>query len=812
MPAAESRSTLIGDRSGWADADGLGLEQGRLMQAVLRMAVMAAGSSIGLGLLVLWLVHPVMGGAQRWMLLWPVGLAAAGLLELLDVLRSLGWPLVRLAQPAVRWRLIGHSVLTGLMFAGISVFIYPQVDAERRYLLGMIACAAIPIGAMAGAPLRWGGMGWTLVTSAGVLLGVLQLDGLVRDVSVPLTLLMALLVMVSLNAIGRSVRHRLQAEAAARRERHALDLLLRDFEQHADDWLWETDARGRLRRISSRMAQALGVNDANLLIDRALIELLRDAEGSEQLARNLSEPEPFRALALRLPSRQLLQTAWQHWTVSGVPLLDAEARIVSWRGVVRDVTLLREQSRELQRLAHTDVLTGLANRHVLQRRCAEAVARCHVAVAGRPAEASAPSPSPMLTLCLLDLDNFKEINDTLGHAVGDRLLREVARRLSACVAGFGDPAAHVLARLGGDEFALLIDRPHPEAEREAMAQALLQALRPVWQDEQAAVDVRASLGVASWDVLHPDADRLFQDADLALYAAKAAGRDVARTFDAPMRAELMRRHGLVRDLGLLLRAPTGEQAEAGRLMLHYQPQFDLAEGRLSGAEALLRWRHPVRGWISPAEFVPLAEEHGLIALLGEWVLHRACQEAAGWPEPMRLAVNLSALQLRGDALVDSVRSALAGAGLSAERLELEVTETVLMQDARRAREQLHALRLLGVSIALDDFGTGYSSLAQLAELPVDLLKIDRSFVAALGEAGPRAQQAEAIVRLIVQLGQATGMATLAEGVETPAQREALLLCGCERLQGYLLGRPLEPGPLRERMRLSSSVAPLSLPT
>ena len=178
---------------------------------------------------------------------------------------------------------------------------------------------------------------------------------------------------------------------------------------------------------------------------------------------------------------------------------------------------------------------------------------------------------------------------------------------------------------------------------------------------------------------------------------------------------------------------------------------------------------------------------------------------------MRLAVNLSALQLRGDALVDSVRSALAGAGLPAERLELEVTETVLMQDARRAREQLHALRLLGVSIALDDFGTGYSSLAQLAELPVDLLKIDRSFVAALGAAGPRAQQAEAIVRLIVQLGQATGMATLAEGVET-AQREALRLCGCERLQGYLLGRPLEPGLLRERMRLSSSAAPLSLPT
>ena len=516
------------------------------------------------------------------------------------------------------------------MFAGIAVTLFPAVDSDRRHLLAVIASGVVPVGAMLGAPLRWGGVAWTLITSAGMLLGVLQLDGLVRDVTVPLIVVMDVLVLTTLGAISRSVRQRLQAELEARRDRDALDLLLRDFERHADDWLWESDAQGRLRRLPARMAQSLGVSDAGLLIGRRLTELLRDADGIDALARHLSEPLPFRALELHLPSRHLLQTARQRWLLGGVPVLDAVGRVLSWRGVVRDVTLLHEQSRELRRLAHTDVLTSLANRHVLQRRCAEAVARCRLAATSTTASPGAgPDALLPLTLCLIDLDHFKEVNDTLGHAAGDRLLCEIARRLSACIAGFGDPRSLVLARLGGDEFALLIDRPHGVDERDRLLAAMLEALRAAWSQEGLAIEVRASLGAASWEPTHEETDRLFQDADLALYEAKAAGRDTVRVSDAPMRARLMRRHGLIRDLGQLLTAPDGEHLLAGRMTLHYQPQFALGSGHLVGAEALLRWQHPLRGWISPAEFVPLAEENGLIVRLGEWVLHRACRPI-GW--------------------------------------------------------------------------------------------------------------------------------------------------------------------------------------
>ncbi len=274
-----------------------------------------------------------------------------------------------------------------------------------------------------------------------------------------------------------------------------------------------------------------------------------------------------------------------------------------------------------------------------------------------------------------------------------------------------------------------------------------------------------------------------------------------------MRGRMHRRAGVIRDIGLLLATPDGSHPTAGRLAVHYQPQFRLDNRQLIGAEALLRWQHPRYGWVEPGEFIPLAEETGLIVPLDEWVLRQACAEAKGWPASVRLAVNLSAAQLGRDGLEAMVQTALFDSALPAPRLELEITETALMDDPDRALACVQSLRSLGLGIALDDFGTGYSSLTQLATLPADTLKIDRSFVAALGREGNG--QAEAIVRLIVQLARTMGMHTLAEGVETERQRTVLLACGCEMAQGFLCSAALAPQALRSLLQQGALAAAVS---
>ena len=757
------------------------------MQMLLRITPVAALVDFVLGLMTVWLVYPEMGWGSH--MVWPIGLSVVACIHILDSFVHLSRPLEDLARPAVRWRFTGHALLIALMFSGVAVFLFPVAGPDRRFLLAVMACGIIPFGTVSFAPVSSIALAWLLVTSTGVLLGLAQIDPFVGRLTAGMLLMIDVLMVASVWSISGGVKARLRAETAALRDRQSLDLLLRDFEAQADDWLWETDLAGRLQHVSSRMALALGHDDAERLIGRRLVKVLGPSTDVGALAECLGGAKPFRGLELTLDAGRLQDTP-RIWSLSGVPVFDNNGGPSGWRGLVRDVTLLREQARELHRLARTDVLTGLSNRHVLRQHCSEAVARC-ASVAWPDRGAQAPLP---LTLCLIDLDNFKAINDTLGHATGDRLLQEVARRLEACVARWSMSDGVVLARLGGDEFALLIDHPLAPADLDPLVASLLAALRPVWGIESLQVEVRASVGVASWQPPSTTADRLFQNADLALYEAKGGGRDRACVFDVAMRGRMDQRAGLIRDLDLLLATPSATHATAGQLLMHYQPQFDLTDGRLVGAEALLRWRHPRRGWIAPGEFIPIAEETGLIVRLGEWVLRQACAEATGWPASVRLAVNLSAVQLGRDGLEAMVTTVLSDCGLPAPRLELEITETALMHDPDRALACVQSLRALGVGIALDDFGTGYSSLAQLATLPVDTLKIDRSFIAALGREG--GGQAEAIVRLIVQLSGTMGMRTLAEGVETEQQCAVLRACGCEVAQGFLRGPAVEPAALR----------------
>lgn len=431
----------------------------------------------------------------------------------------------------------------------------------------------------------------------------------------------------------------------------------------------------------------------------------------------------------------------------------------------RDITQSKRISADLKRLAHQDALTGLANRKVFNLALEDAFTQ-------RDERAT--------SILLIDLDLFKEVNDTLGHSVGDQLLCALARRLEACL-DEGD----VLARLGGDEFAV-IHHPAPGVRSvEALAARLMAGFTDCFFVDGIAIKLAASIGTADSSPTHDSANDLFKAADIALYRAKEAGRGTIRAFDEAMAERLQSRQSMKTDLEIAL--------VLDELRLVYQPLIELETGRIAGAEALLRWRHPTSGEISPAEFIPLAEDTGLIVEIGDWVLRQACRQAATWPDDRTVAVNLSPVQIRDEALPERVLAALASAGIAPNRLELEITESVLLHDSDRNVAVLHALRAAGVRIALDDFGTGFSSLSYLRSFPFDKLKLDRCFVGDIGGS----PQSEAITRAAGEMGRALSMTTTAEGVETQQQLDWLRANGWSQAQGWHTGRPMEASAIRE---------------
>jgi diguanylate cyclase (GGDEF)-like protein len=425
-----------------------------------------------------------------------------------------------------------------------------------------------------------------------------------------------------------------------------------------------------------------------------------------------------------------------------------------WVLTCEDVTEQGRAAARIAFLAHHDPLTRLPNRALFAERLEQAVRAAH--------------HSACCAVLYLDLDHFKRINDTQGHAAGDRLLEHVAARLRGCVR-----ESDTVARLGGDEFAVIqtgLERP---ADASGLASRIIAEIGlPVEIDGQQAM-VATSIGIAIAGADGSDGAALLQHADVALYSAKSAGRGCFRFFDAAMAARLEAARQLEMELRRAL--PRGE------FEVFYQPLMQTSSLAILGFEALLRWRHPARGLLSADAFVPALEESGMIVAVGEWVLARACREAAEWPAGLKIAVNLSALQFQGAALVAMVRAAVEAAGLQPRRLELEITETVLLRDSSETVATLHALRALGVAIALDDFGAGYSSLSYLHRFPFDKVKIDRGFVQGLG----KNREAIAIVRAVSGLCRDLAVATLAEGVENEAQLAALRVEGCTEVQGYL---------------------------
>lgn len=437
--------------------------------------------------------------------------------------------------------------------------------------------------------------------------------------------------------------------------------------------------------------------------------------------------------------------------------------------VLRSRAAVRHAEQRLNALAHTDAVTGAGNRHAFNERLADEIAR-------------AGAQGTRVALVYIDLDNFKTLNDTFGHAAGDGLLRQVARRLQSVVRG-----TDAISRLGGDEFAVILRLDMDETGLAAYGQRIVATFRNPFIEVGQQVSMTCSAGIATFPGDAADMDSLLSNADTAMYRAKDMGKNRCVRFEASMNQAVVRRQAIEHALRAALQHGEG-------LALHYQPLFAAEDHAVVGAEALLRWSHPELGNVSPLEAVMVAEECGLIAPLGYWVMRTACRDAARWQAggPLRVSVNVSARQLGDPQFLERVMDILREEGLPAQQLEIELTETVLMENMEAGAHTLHRLSQLGIHLAIDDFGTGYSSLGYLRQLPVRRLKIDRSFIKDL----PGQEHSRTIVTAIVALAHGLALQITAEGVETPEQAEYLVLQGCDVLQGYLFARPMPDAQLR----------------
>lgn len=576
-------------------------------------------------------------------------------------------------------------------------------------------------------------------------------------------------------AAGAGARPRLYGACQDITERRRAEEALRESEtrfralaEQSADWIWSADLQGRYLYANRRGAANLGYTVDEFrelgigLVHPDDLPLLR-----ETWAHAIANREGWQSVILRWRHRG---GHYRSLESNASPRLDDGGQLIGFQGVDRDITERRQAEAQIEFLAHHDALTGLPNRILLRDRFKHALLL-------------ADRSSARVALLFLDLDNFKVVNDSLGHAAGDALLMAVVARLSACLR-----ESDTISRQGGDEFILLLnDIPQLDVV-ERIASNIINKLSEPIEINGHYLNASCSIGVAVYPGDGRDFDSLLQKADTAMYGAKDAGRGTFRFFDETMNAQA-RDH-------LLLQNRLHQALLHGEFQLHYQPQINADNGRVIGVEALLRWHNPELGDVAPARFIPVAEDCGLIVPIGVWVLGEACRQAQAWHQAgwhaLTMSVNLSALQLRRADLVDIVAAALTQSGLPPVLLELELTESILLQDIANTFETVHRLKALGVRLSIDDFGTGYSSLSYLKRFDVDRLKIDQSFVRDINHD----PDDDAIVLAIIQLARSLRLGIIAEGVETPAQLDFLRQAGCHQMQGYLFSRPL-PAPALE---------------
>lgn len=689
---------------------------------------------------------------------------------------------------------IRHSAILGALWGALPLLTFgygdqAQIEIVLIVMVGMICASSFALSTVPAAAFSF-----VIINAAEMVIALIIFQPLYYELLIFLSITYSYVVCAAVVVQAHNFGGRLMAEAASQQQQQLTSLLLHDFETHTSDCLWELNQEGYLQNPSAKLAKLFGrsLNELNNIPFVQLFGLNNDEDQLESnlavdaLKEHFAQTKPFRHLSVPL----LVNNTVCWWKLTAKPLVDTQSTILGWRGVGTDITKEREATREMNRLANVDSLTGLANRHQFKSRL-----RLH--------EESSSDTDRNFVLLLLDLDNFKTLNDGMGHAFGDKVLHMVALRLKQQVR-----QQDLLARLGGDEFALISWGEDAVKRADVIAQRLLDCFTPAFEIDGISLQIGCSIGIAISPLHCDSADTLLKHADMALYAAKSAGRNTFRFYESGMAAAAQKRMNMLNEIrqvleqvpetkSLINKVEKNFSWSAGMKLqqfeIYFQPQVHLTSKQIIGFEALMRWNHPEKGMIPPMEFIPLAEESNMIIPLGAWMLIESCKLASQWPQPWRVAVNVSATQFSHGSLIAIVKRALELSGLSPGRLELEITESLLIQDKNTAKYILQELRNLGVRIALDDFGTGYSSLAYLRNFPLNQLKIDRSFVSSI----VREKGSLAIVSTIIQLADALSLETIAEGIESAKEVHLLIACGCEDGQGFHFAKPMPAHQVHE---------------
>ena len=661
-----------------------------------------------------------------------------------------------------------YSGLKGVVWALPALLFMPLADPGTNAIAWGFAAIMLLVSAVSryGAPA--GTVLFCIVTSLGYATGLLLIGQTGLGIIAIITGIFATSGTIEGARVALSAKI---AQLGMNEKSEVVSLLLREYEDSDADWLFELDPRRRLRSVSPRLAVALG-QELSEIEGRSFLELIsgsawetgRFPSSLHEFAEKLKKRENFSNLVVEV----MVNDERRWWELSGASIFNEAGGYAGFRGVGSDVTTQRESSEKIAYLARFDTLTALPNRLMLNESLGEAIGY-------------AAKWRTRCAFLMIDLDRFKAVNDSLGHLTGDRLLGQVAGRLKSLMT-----ENEICGRLGGDEFGVVIRDAADRSKVEAVAKSIIEHLSEPYQVDQHVLYVGASVGAAFGPRDGRSVEELMRNADLSLYRAKDSGGGEFREYEPSLHASAEER----RQLEFSLRNALKNE----ELSLNYQPVVDANTEEVVSFEALVRWNSDVHGPVSPGKFIPLAEDTRLIVPIGKWVMQQACCEAAQWPGHIGINVNVSPEQLTEPDFATSVVHALSHSGLAAERLEIEVTESIFLRDANVARRALEQVMALGCSVALDDFGTGYSSLGYLRKLRFSTIKVDQTFVQGASQASA---ESLAIINAVVAMARSLGMTTTAEGVETAEEAEMIRSMGCNKIQGYHFGRPMLAAEARQ---------------